>query len=140
MVEGQVPMLAEKRKAEWLATLSACCGATGDVTLTDSAMIILFAATMGASDMLSMLTTSLLPLFNGLCIIPMAWLAIRLGNKRIIVMLSTLSVVAYLMIVLSPQFGRGAVPVLIAMMVTFALFHAGYVAGWFPLLDSFLAP
>lgn len=140
MVEEQVPMLAEKRKAEWLATLSACCGATGDVTLTDSAMIILFAATMGASDMFSMLTTSLLPLFNGLCIIPMAWLAIRLGNKRIIVVLSALSVVAYLLIVLAPQFGRGAALVLIVMMVMFALFHAGYVAGWFPLLDSFLAP
>jgi MFS family permease len=140
MVEEQVSMLAERRKAERLATLSACCGATGDVTLTNSAMIILFAATMGASDMLSMLTTSLLPLFNGLCIVPMAWLAIRLGNKRIIVTLSSLSIVAYLLIVLSPFFGGAAVPVLIAMMVMFALFHAGYVAGWFPLLDSFLAP
>jgi len=53
------PMFAERQRAERLATLSACCGATGDVTLTNSAMIILFAATMGASDMLSMLTTSL---------------------------------------------------------------------------------
>lgn len=138
--ETAPPTFAQRQRAERLATLSACCGATGDVTLTDSAMIILFAATMGASDMLSMLTTSLLPLFNGLCIIPMAWLAIRLGNKQLIVTLSTLSIVAYLMIVVSPLFGRASVAVLIAMMVLFALFHAGYVAGWFPLLDSFLTP
>lgn len=133
-------MFAERRRAERLATVSACCGATGDVTLTDSALIILFAATMGASDMLSMLTTSLLPLFNGLLIIPMAWVAIRVGNKRLIVTVSTLSFVAYLLIVVSPLFGRAGVVVLIVSMVLFALFHTGYVAGWFPLLDSFLTP
>ena len=135
-----MPTLAERKRAERLATLSACCGATGDVTLTDSAVIILFAATMGASDMFSMLTTSLLPLVNGICVIPMAWLVTRLGNKRTILWCAGLSVAGYLLIVVSPFFGRGAVPVLIGTMVLFALFHAGYVAGWFPLLDSFLLP
>ena len=52
----------------------------GDITLTDSAVIILFAAAIGAGDMFSMVTTAFMPLFNGLFIIPMAWLAARLGN------------------------------------------------------------
>ena len=66
----------ERRKSEWKAILSSCCGFTGEVALTDSAVILLFAAGLGAGDELAMLTTSLLPLFNGLLLIPMAALAV----------------------------------------------------------------
>ena len=60
------------RSAERLAVLSSCCGFPGEVVLTDSAVVILFAGMLGAGDMLSLLTTSFLPFFNGLCMIPMA--------------------------------------------------------------------
>jgi len=128
------------RSAERNATLSACCGSFGDVTITDSAVIILFAGMLGAGDMFSMITTSLIPLFNGICIIPMAWFATKIGNKTLILRVCTMAAAAYFMIVASPFFGKGASAVLMSMLVCFAFFQTGYIAGWFPVLDSFLSP
>lgn len=128
------------RAAERNATLSACCGALGDVTLTDSAVIILFAGMLGAGDMFSMITTSLIPLFNGICIIPMAWVATKIGNKTLIIRVCSLAAIAYFAVVLSPFFGTLSSTVMMTMLVCFAFCHTGYVAGWFPVLDSFLTP
>lgn len=139
-MKNEVVSTPEKcRSAEKNATMSACCGAVGDVTLTDSAVIILFAGMLGAGDMFSMITTSLIPLFNGLCIIPMAWLATKIGRKGLIIRVCTLSAIAYFLIVASPFFGGSSVAMLIAMLIFFAVCHTGYTAGWFPLLDSFLS-
>lgn len=134
------PTPALRRSAEHKATGSAVFGAMGDVTLTDSAVIILFAQKIGAGDMFSMLTTSLMPLFNGFCVIIMAWLAERMGYRRLIVHSCTLSVIAYLLIVCTPFFGSGSLPVimLISLMLIFSVLHTAYVSGWFPLLDTFL--
>ena len=66
-----------KRYAGNLATVSSCCGVTGETVLADSAVIMIFAAALGASDMLSLISTSMLPFFNGLFILPGAFLADR---------------------------------------------------------------
>ena len=128
-----------RRAAERDSILSACSGAMGDITLTDSAVIILFAGMIGASDMFSMITSSLMPLFNGLCIIPMAWLASKFGNQGLILRAGMVSITAYLLVVASPFFGVAAVPMMISMLMLFAFCHTGYVAGWFPMLDTFLS-
>jgi MFS family permease len=129
---------ARAKAAERDSILSACSGATGDVTLTDSAVIILYATMLGASDMFSLITTSLLLLFNGVLIIPMALLAAKFGNQNLILRVCPLAFCAYLMVVAAPFFGTAAVSVLILSLVAFAVFMSGYVAGWFPMLDSFL--
>ena len=128
-----------QKTAERDSILSACTGAMGDVTLTDGAVIILYATMLGASDMFSLVTTAVLPLFNGCFIIPMAWVASKLGNQGLILRACSLAFGAYLMIVAAPFFGVAAVPVMIAMLMLFAISQTGYVAGWFPLLDSFLS-
>ena len=66
-----------KRYAGNLATVSSCCGVTGETVLADSAVIMIFAAALGASDMLSLISTSMLPFFNGLFILPGAFLAVK---------------------------------------------------------------
>ncbi len=132
------PTPERRRRAEIDATLSSCCGFLGEVTLTDSAVIILFAGMLGAGDMLAMISTSLLPLFNGICIIPAAWLATRIGNKRLILRSCTLAAVAYLLAVSAPFFGKGAPAMLITMILLFSLALPGFIAGWFPMVDSFL--
>ena len=66
-----------KRFAGNLATLSSCCGVTGETVLADSAVIMIFAAALGASDMLSLISTSMLPFFNGLLILPGALRAVK---------------------------------------------------------------
>lgn len=135
-----VELTPERAKAaERDSILSACTGATGDVTLIDSAVIILYATMLGASDMFSLITTSLIPLFNGILIIPMALLAAKFGNQQLILRVCSLAFCAYLMVVAAPFFGTAAVPVLIQSLVAFAIFQTGYVAGWFPMLDTFLS-
>jgi MFS family permease len=138
MKKAIVPTPEKCRLAEINATLSSCCGVLGEVTLTDSAVIILFAGMLGAGDMFSMMTTSILPLFNGLFVIPMAWLATRLGSRRLIIRACSLSAIAYFLTVGSPFFERYSVAALIGTLVLFAFCLTGFIAGWFPMLDSFL--
>ncbi len=125
--------------AERRAILSSCCGLTGEVTLTDSAVILLFAGMLGAGDMLSLITTSVLPLFNGLLILPMAWWVPRAGRKTLILGACSLAACAYFMAGSAPFFGSYAVPVLISMILLFAMTLSGFIAGWFPMLDTFLS-
>ncbi len=134
-----IPTPEKCRSAETNATLSSCCGFLGEVTLTDSAIIILFAGILGAGDMFSMITTSVLPLFNGLCIIPLAWLASRIGHKKLILRSCTLAAIAYFLAVSAPFFGKHAAAVLIFGVVLFALCLTGFIAGWFPMVDTFLS-
>ena len=135
-----VPTPELRRRAEWLTIGSACTGALGDVTLTDSAVIILFAAMMGAGEMFSMLTTSVMPFMNGVFLIPMAYIATRTGPHRLVVWSCGVSALLYLLIVATPFFGRLGVPVMIGSLTLFAFLHTGYLAGWFPILDTFLTP
>ncbi|MDR0932042.1 MAG: hypothetical protein LBM70_03370 [Victivallales bacterium] len=126
------------KRAEKNAILSSCCGFLGEVTLTDSAVIVLFAGVLGAGDMLTMLTTSVLPLFNGLLIIPMAALVMKYGSRHLICRVLIVSSVAYFFAASSPWFGAARIPVLLGSIVIFALSVTIFLAGWFPLLDTFL--
>lgn len=130
--------LRQRQRAERLSILSSCCGVTGEVTLTDSAVILLFASALGAGDMLSLVTTSVLPFFNGLLIIPAAWFVPRIGREKLIFWSCGCAGAAYFAAASAPFFGRYAIGVLIAMILAFALSLPGFIAGWFPLLDSFL--
>ena len=135
-----IPTPELRRKGENATILSACTGALGDVTLTDSAVIILFAAMMGAGDMFSMLTTAIMPFMSGIMLIPMAWLASKWGIYRQIVWCCAISAVGYYLIVATPFFGSWGVPIMIGTLALYSLLHTGYVACWFPILDSILTP
>jgi len=127
--------------AELNAILSSCCGVLGEITLADSAVIILFAEMLGAGTRLSLMMTSLLPLLNGLCIVPMAILTAQLGgSRRLTLGACLLAGGAYFTAAAAPWFGGAAATVLLTSVFLFALFMAGFVAGWFPLLNSFLNP
>ena len=132
------PTPALRRKAERAAVVSSCCGFLGEVTLTDSAVVILFAGMLGAGDTLSMLTTSVLPLLNGCCLIPMAALVAAAGEKRVILTACFLASASYFAAASAPWFGAWSVTVLITAILCFALSLTGFIAGWFPLLDTFL--
>lgn len=127
------------RSAERNAILSSCCGVLGEVTLTDSAVILLFAGMLGVGVRLSLLTMALLPLLNGLCIIPMAGLAAHAGNRGLVLGAGTLAGIAFFAAAAAPWFGSAAPAVLLASVFGFSFFLAGFVAGWFPMLDTFLA-
>ena len=129
---------ASRRRAGWLATLSSCCGVTGETALTDSAVIILYAAALNAGDSLTLVSTSLLPFFNGLLIIPAAYLATRIGRRRLILGACYAATLAYLLAASAPFFHPHGITVLMVSMLLFTLMTPGFIACWNPLLDSFL--
>ncbi len=140
-MKASVPPPADRNHqlAERYSILSACFGATGDVTLSDSAVIILYATMLGAGDMFAMITTALLPLMNGLFVLPMAWLTGKFGTRCIILRSVACAFVAYLLIAAAPFFGNAQATVLLGMLILFSFCCTGYVAGWFPMLDTFLS-
>ena len=140
MKQAVIPTPELRRKAEWATIFSACTGALGDVTLTDSAIIILFAKMMGAGDMFSMLTTAVMPFMNGVLLIPSAYIATKMGIHRLVVWACAISALCYFLIVATPFFGSWGVAVMITSLAIFAMLHAGYLACWFPILDSILTP
>ncbi len=131
---------AARRRAGWLAILSSCCGVTGETVLTDGAVIILYAAALNASDTLTLISTSLLPFFNGLLIIPAAYMATRLGRRRVILSACFAATCSYLFAALAPFCGHFGMAVLLGAILCFTLMTPGFIACWNPLLDSFLRP
>ena len=123
------PTPSEIRSAERLAILSSCCGFPGEVVLTDSAVILLFAGALGAGEMLALLTTSFLPFFNGLCMIPMAALVMRCGHRMVILRVLTLATLMFFLAAAAPWFGEGAMAVLTGAVVVFSFALSGCVAG-----------
>ena len=73
---------AERRLAEKHAIFSACWGSLAPIMVADSAIIILFASMLGASDMLSMVTTSLNSLAKCFLLLPFAVIASKFGYKN----------------------------------------------------------
>ncbi len=131
---------SERLRAERNATLSSCCGVTGETVLTDSAVILLFAGLLGAGDFLTLLSTAVLPLLNGLLIIPMAGIAPYCGSRQLVIFANLFALTGYLIVVASPFAGSLAVPCLLGGILLFAMCQTGFVAGWFPVLDTFLLP
>ena len=128
----------EVRRAETLTIAASCCGVTGETVLTDSAIILLYASSLGAGNSGALFSTSVLPLFNGLAVIPMAGLAPGIGVKKLALTATAVSAIGYMIAALAPYLG-GANTVILGVTCA-ALVQAGFIAGWFPLLNSFLQP
>lgn len=120
--------------------LASCSGMVGEAALTDSAMIVLFVGMLGAGEFVAMLGTAILPLLSGLCVLPMAYWVMRIGSRRMSLRSAAGAGLCYLLALSSPFFKGAAVPVYLTALAGFAILQAGFVGGWFPLLDTFLSP
>lgn len=129
---------ASVRRSERLAILSSCCGFPAEVALTDSAVVLLFAVRLGAGEMLTLLTTSFLPLLNGVCMLPAACLVMRRGHRAVMLRMLGLSTFMYFLAASSPWFGSASLAVMLIAIIMFGIGISGFVAGWYPMLDTFL--
>ena len=134
------PPPPEIRCAERNAIYSSCCGVTGEAVLTDSAVILLYAVTLGAGDSLSLLTAAVLPVINGLLILPMAGFAPRFGSRKLVICANIFALAGYMVVAAAAFAGRWSVPAMLGGILLFSVCQTGFVAGWFPMLDSFLSP
>lgn len=130
----------QHRTAERRAIASSCCGFTGEAVLTDSAVIMLFAGMVGASEALKLLTTAVFPFLSGILMLPMAYIAMRSTCRKLTIGASILAAAAYFASTATPYMGEFKVQALLMVLILFAVSLSGFVAGWFPLLDTFLLP
>ncbi len=127
---------ADRRSSMRHATLSACWGAVSAVIIRDSSVIILFAAALGAGDMLSLVTTSFMSIAEFLLLLPMAYFAEYVGKKRLSSISTWLCMLMMLLCAAAPWFGAYSKFVLLLSVAFYGIFQCGYVAVWYPLLDG----
>ena len=126
------------RKSQQLAIYSGCCGALSAIMIQDSAVIILFAGMLGAGNMLSMLTTALFGIMSCLFLLPAAYVAARVGYKRLIIKATYGAALAIILLALSPFLNSWAKYGMIAALVCFSILMTLHISAWFPFLDEFL--
>lgn len=133
------PAPEQRLEAERRAILASCSGMIGEAALTDGAMIVLFTGMLGAGEFVAMLSTAILPLFSGVCVIPMAYWVMRIGSQKMTLRSAAGAGLCYLLALSAPFFGSAAITVFLVALTGFAVMQAGFVGGWFPLLDTFLS-
>jgi MFS family permease len=132
------PQEEYSHKSQKLAILSACFGSPSAIMIQDSAVIILFAGMLGASSMLSMVTTALFGVMNCLLLIPAAYFVARFGYKRSIIIVSQLGSIVIILLAFCPLLDDFAKYGMIILLTFFGILMTIYAAGWFPFLDEFL--
>jgi MFS family permease len=134
----ETPEEKHSHKSQKLAILSACFGSLSLIMIQDSAIIILFAGMLGASSMLSMVTTALFGVMNCLLLIPAASFVARVGYKRSIIRVTQLGVLTIIALAFSPLMEPFAKYAMMFFLICFGILMTIYVAAWFPFLDEFL--
>ena len=131
---------AECRSAEKNAIIGACWGSIAPVMVTDSAIIILFASMLGASDMISMVTTSLGGVARCFLLLPFAIVANKLGYKKTIIGGTVTGFFLISFAATAPWFGENlARTILLTSLGLFCIMATMYISAWFPLLSTFLS-
>ncbi len=134
----ETPQEEYSHKSQKLAILSACFGSPSAIMIQDSAVIILFAGMLGAGSMLSMVTTALFGVMYCLFLIPSAYIAARVGYKRLIIITTYYGALSIVLLALSPYLNSWAKYGMMVTLVCFGIMMTLYAAAWFPFLDEFL--
>ncbi len=124
------------------AIASACWGSISQVMVRDSSVIIIFAALLGAGEMIAVLTTALMDSAVCLLMIPFAYLCERFGKRRQIMVSCFVAMAGLLLATAAPWLGAGmaARALLIGGLTLYAIVYSSYLAAWLPLLDGIVPP
>jgi len=123
-----------QKKAQRWAILSATYGALAALIISDSSVIILYAAALEAGTFLSLFTTALQNISYFLLVIPIAYIIERYGIKKVLIPGLVTASVSFTLIAALPWFGRHAKYLLIVCIGIYAITATVYNAGLYPLL------
>lgn len=132
--------VAESRANMRFLIRSACWGAIPQVMVKDSSLFIVFAALVGAGDMVSVMCTALNDAVLCLLMLPFAMLSDRIGVRRQLVTAVCAGVGALLLAAASPWLGASGGGMLLLALALFAVAMSAYSAAWFPLLEQVVPP
>ncbi len=125
-------------QAKMHITFSACFGALSAGVINDSPIIMIMAEKMNAGPALSLVTTGLIPLAYAIMLVPMGFVAAKLGYRRTILTFTSLAFCAMLLVTFSPWGGISGPAVMLLGILLYGLFMSAYNAAWFPLIDNVL--
>jgi MFS family permease len=117
-----------------------CWGAIPQVMIKDSSVLIIFASLIGASEMVSVMSTSVHDLALCFLMLPLAWLSNQIGFKRQIITAAIVGSCAMLGTAATPWLGPASGVVMMLCLCVFAAAMTSYTAAWFPLLDLIVPP
>ncbi len=125
-------------RARQHAILSSCWGAISAGLINDSPIIMIMAEKMNAGPALTLMTTSLISLAYSVMLLPMGYVAAKLGYARTIMQCSFLGFLMILLVCFSPAFGSWGPGVMLAAIAAYGITMSAYTAAWFPFIDNFL--
>ncbi len=130
----------EQRRSQRDAIAASCWGAIPQVMVNESSVVIIYATLLGAGEMVSVMTSSLQSVALCFLMVPFAFLAERVGKKKMILGAAAVGCVMLLMTASAPWFGGSAQWVLLGSLAIFAVTISAYTSAWFPLLDGVVPP
>jgi len=134
----ETPEGKNSHKSQKLAIISACFGSLSSIMIRESAIIILFAGMLGASSMLAMTTTALSSIMACLFSLPAAYIAAKVGYKRLILKATYLGALVIFLLALSPYLNSWGKYGMMFCLISFGCLMTLYSSAWFPFLDEFL--
>lgn len=129
---------AEHRRYRCIAIASATCGGFATQIIENNAPVVLYLSMLGASDSMSMFSTSLSGLASLFLLIPSASLCAFLGLRRTYTFSSLLGFLAFMLITAAPLLGGFARQAVIIGGFIYGLSVTIYQSTWYPLLDNIL--
>ncbi len=122
------------------AVRSTCWGAISQVMVRDSSLIVIFAALIGAGEVVGVLSTGILDLALCVLMLPLAALSDRIGVQRQIILAVWVSIVALLLAAAAPWFGVAPGLILLSSLLVFAVAIGAYSSAWLPMLERVVPP
>ena len=129
---------AQRRHYRHVAITSAICGGFSTQIIENNAPVVLYLTMLGASDSMSMFSTSLSGLATLFLLIPSASLCAFLGLRKTYTLSSLLGFLAFMLITFAPLFGGFARQSVILGGFIYGLSVTVYQSTWYPLLDNIL--
>jgi MFS family permease len=110
------------------------------VMLTDSPVFILYAALLGGSEFIGLVTTSLLPLARGLVTPFFALLVDRIGKRRVFLPCLLFSGFVFISLAAIPWLPGARTGWLLLLLSVYVFLYAAAESAWFPLLRDLVPP
>jgi len=126
----------ERKAAHRSIIFSACLSSSPSIMLSNSAIIMVFVSMLGMTDTFKMFTSSMEAFSTTLLLIPCAFLADRVGWKRLLHISTIIATISFVVLGMAPWFYSYAKTITWISCAIFAMSSPLFNGAWMPLIDG----